>query len=118
MPGAPGNVGGAIGAYSGFGPGGLVAGSPGYFSEDKVNDALFRYGQENTPRGQEIRQRIEELRQRLNLGTPRTPSAEAFTPNPYLATNTPLGQMAARFFPLSQEGRQGSPANFDNKSVY
>lgn len=118
MPGAPGNVGGAIGAYSGFGPGGLIAGSPGYFDEEKVQDALYRYGQENTPRGQEIRQRMEMMRERMNLGAPRTPGASIPTGNPYLATNTPLGQMSARFFPLSQEGRQGSPANFDNKSVY
>lgn len=53
----------------------MMAGSPSpYYSgiEKTANDALFRYGMDQTPRGATLRKNIEELRQRYNLyGKPR-----------------------------------------------
>jgi len=44
--------------------GNLLAGSPGSrLSEQEIQDRLFRYGMEQTPRGQQIQQRIQEIRQ-------------------------------------------------------
>jgi len=47
--------------------GSLMAGAPSPFYsgiEKTANDALFRYGMDQTPRGAEIRRRIEEIRKR------------------------------------------------------
>jgi len=53
----------------------MIAGSPSpnYSGIEKTaNDALFRYGMDQTPRGATLRKNIEELRQRYNLyGQPR-----------------------------------------------
>jgi hypothetical protein len=53
----------------------MMAGSPSpYYSgiEKTANDALFRYGMDQTPRGATIRKNIEEVRRRYNLyGQPR-----------------------------------------------
>lgn len=45
---------------------GMIAGSPGYFLPDKeIQDRLFNYGMQNTPRGQQIQRNIEKLQQTL-----------------------------------------------------
>lgn len=48
---------------------GLLAGSPGYMPSDReIQDRLFRYGMENTPKGQELKRRIEMIKQTLPGG--------------------------------------------------
>ena len=103
MPGAPGN---------------LMAGSPGYFNESMVDDALFRYGLQNDPMRQE---RIRQMREKMNLGRPMTvqTAAQNF---PVSATNEPFMRMMAPYSiayqQQQQEKNKGDRANFDNKFVY
>jgi len=64
-----------LGAFMQNMQGPMMAGSPSpnYSGIEKTaNDALFRYGMDQTPRGATLRKNIEELRQRYNLyGQPR-----------------------------------------------
>lgn len=101
IPGAPGNV------------GGMVAGSPGYFMGDQqVQDRLFKYGMQNTPRGQDIQRRIENIRQQY-------PNAFGPQASMYGALPGNAGNMAgianAQFFGGPQMGQV--PAGFVGKTV-
>jgi hypothetical protein len=64
-----------LGAFMQNMQGPMLAGSPSpYYSgiEKTANDALFRYGMDQTPRGATLRKNIEQLRERYNLrGQPR-----------------------------------------------
>jgi len=64
-----------LSAFMGSMQGPMMAGSPSpnYSGIEKTaNDALFRYGMDQTPRGATLRKNIEELRKRYNLyGQPR-----------------------------------------------
>lgn len=56
-----------LSAFIGAVEGPMMAGSPSPFYsgiEKTANDALFRYGMDQTPRGAELRRRIEEIRKR------------------------------------------------------
>jgi hypothetical protein len=63
VPGAPGNLMGQNVPMPLGQPGVPLAGSPGYFMQDKeIQDRLFRYGMDNTPAGQELKQKMQNFR--------------------------------------------------------
>jgi hypothetical protein len=57
--------GGFLGNAGAVSPDSLLAGSPGYFSERGVNDALYRYGMENTEKGRKIQENIQRIREKI-----------------------------------------------------
>jgi hypothetical protein len=85
----------------------FLAGSPGYFSERGVNDALFRRGMENTESGKRMQENIQRLREKIPTRFGSLQATGSYVPG-MSATNDGLDH--SRSYPAAASG-------FDNKRV-
>lgn len=86
-------------------PGNLLAGSPGYTpSDQEIQNRLFNYGMQNTPKGMEMQERIKKLQQTLPPGYLKQAGAPG----------NAAGIANSSFFAGPQIGL---PGGFQNKTV-
>ncbi len=112
---------GYYGGYMGNEAGmqGTVAGAPGYMPSDKeIQDRLFQYGLQNTPKGLEIQRNIKKLQESLppGFGLRKAEMLPPGSSNLTAAVGNMGGVANAQFFEGPQLGQV--PPGFQNKIVF